>query len=91
MNQQEYMSQTSSMVIPHLPKYIFMVSMMTDEETREKNLILSFSLAPAEILGPEVLSPNEQVSLAMKSEILGQLAISEDMLKDVLKKMKYYK
>lgn len=87
MNQQEYMSQKDLMIIPHLPKYTFMISMATDQKTRENLLILSFSLAPTELLGPSSVSQKEMETLAMKSEILGQLIMPVNTLKEVIKRV----
>ena len=85
MKVKDYLEQNNIMVIQNLPKYTYAISSLHDE--KGTSLLLSFSLAHPDILSGSKLSDKEKLALAGDQDVLGQVAIPLQLLKNCIKQM----
>jgi hypothetical protein len=88
MKVKDYMNQTNIMVLDHLPKYAYGISVLNSDENGEVSMLLSFSLAHPDLLNGSKLTKKEMIDIAGEQDVIGQVAISESVLNDVMNAMK---
>jgi len=85
MKVKEYLEQNDIMVIQNLPKYTYAISSLHND--KGPSLLLSFSIAHPDILEGNKLSDKEKMIIAGDQEIMGQIAIPLQILKNCIKQM----